>query len=249
VLIGLIVIIIKATPRSAPSSSASSGSTPSSSASSGPAPSSPTSLLPAKATIFRDNFSSHANQWTDTVIQVGNGGQYYNGTYRIILKKPPYDIVIPKKASKVHPSAPPNIRIKVSARIVPGSVEDKNAGYGVFCRAPSNGGAYLFAIGGGVADIVKYSSNGGLSGLREGNYSEAGVNGYNLLQAQCTNEGQGVHLVFWVNGKIVAQATDTHNPLTTGTVGLAVASTEKVNKPAEAQFDNFTVTQVQGSRS
>lgn len=112
-------------------------------------------------------------------------------------------------------------------------------------QAPNNGGAYLFAVlGGFVTAIVKIACNDGHTAvLRKGNYSGAGVNGYNLLQAQCTNEGQGVHLVFSVNGKIVARATDTHNPLTTGTVGLAVASSEKVNKPAEAQFDNFTVTQ------
>jgi hypothetical protein len=77
------------------------------------------------------------------------------------------------------------------------------------------------------------------------------VNAYNLLQAECTNVGgqQGVHLAFSVNGRIVATATDTNNPLMTGTVGLGVVTGRPVDKPVEAEFDNFVVTQIQETRS
>jgi hypothetical protein len=44
-----------------------------------------------------------------------------------------------------------------------------------------------------------------------------------------------------VNGHIVAKATDTHDPLNTGSVGLFASRYSNTTKPIEAQFDNFVV--------
>jgi hypothetical protein len=70
------------------------------------------------------------------------------------------------------------------------------------------------------------------------------ANAWNRLRAVCTSvEGQqAVHLVFWVNGKKLADVTDTKNPFTGGTVGL-FAATDQGQTAVEAEFDNFAVTQ------
>ncbi len=57
-----------------------------------------------------------------------------------------------------------------------------------------------------------------------------------------------MHLVFSVNGRIVAAETDTDNPLRTGSVGLGVANHDATT-PVEAEFDNLVVKQVQGTGS
>jgi hypothetical protein len=55
--------------------------------------------------------------------------------------------------------------------------------------------------------------------------------------------GQGVHLVFSVNGRVVVTATDTGKPLPTRSVGVGVSNFDET-KPVEAEFDNFVVRRV-----
>jgi hypothetical protein len=68
--------------------------------------------------------------------------------------------------------------------------------------------------------------------------------GTNRLEAICTTEddGQGVRLTFLVNGRQVARATDRDRPLSSGTVGLLVATGGSNAEQIEAEFDNFVVT-------
>jgi hypothetical protein len=210
----------------------------------------PTSLLPARATIFQDDFSSRAYGWPETNDNTRNI-YYYNGAYRILNRGPDWLIwSYPYKAS-VYPSAPPNIRIQVDAHIISRPVQN-GSGYAILCRAdPTNDNAYEFEVSGSHVEIVR--SYGPSSTPRVLYYSNANnsavlVKANNLLQAECTSvEGQqgqqGVHLVFSVNGHILAAATDTNNPLLTGTVGIGVGQ-NNVNQPVEVEFDNFVVSQV-----
>ena len=232
VLILLIVVIVQVV-----SSGSSSCSTSPSPVDSGPAPFPPL----ATAAILQDDFSSTKYGWTDKVMHCMSA-HYGNGAYLVFSGISNRSIVgEPMKASKVYPSAPPNIRIEVDARIVSGQGED--AGYGIFCREGENGdNGYVFAIWGTFVAIDKYR-NGGYSQLQTHNNSAVHVIGNNLLQAQCINKGQGVYLVFSVNGQKVAEATDTDKPLLTGTVGLGL-ELGNVNKPIEAEFDNFVVTHI-----
>jgi hypothetical protein len=210
---------------------------------SGSAPPSPTSLLPATATIFQDNFSSQAHGWRlDSAVQ-GGSAHYSNGTYRIYAAQTtPQAFSSPKKASSVYPSAPSNIRVEVDARFVPGSVQ-ANHGYYVTCRASPNSW-YAFTIWDTFVSIDKFFSyKPYYKQLNHTSASAVHLNAYNLLQAQCTSERQGVQLVFSVNGQVVIAATDTDKPLQTGSVGLGVENVH-ATKPVEAEFDNFVVKQV-----
>lgn len=72
------------------------------------------------------------------------------------------------------------------------------------------------------------------------------VSATNRLQASCTSDddGKSVHLVFSVNGAVVAEATDTESPLSGGTVGLWAAMAPHASEATEAEFDNFVVTEL-----
>ena len=113
-------------------------------ANSGSTPPSANSLLPARATIFQDNFSSQAYGW-DKALPEGDA-QYSNGAYRVYKTAKPGDITAvlssPRKASSVYPSPPPNIRVEVDARFAPGSARTDRLGYFVACRADPGTGMH-----------------------------------------------------------------------------------------------------------
>jgi Caspase domain len=212
---------------------------------SGSTPPPPTSLLPATATIFEDNFSSQAYGWALLAVQ-GASARYANGAYRIYGAPNPTGggvVSSPKNASSVYPSAPSNIRVEVDARFVPGSVQAGH-GYSVACRASPNSW-YAFTIWDTFVSIDKFFSyKPYYKQLKHASASAIHLNAYNLLQAQCTGGGQGVQLVFSVNGHVVVAATDTDKPLQTGSAGLGVELAKNATKPVEAEFDNFVVKQV-----
>ncbi len=225
---------------------ANSGSTP-------PSPTSlPTSLLPATATIFQDDFSSPANGWLHTATK-GGSARYHNGTYRVYgdpSQAGGQVFGLPKKVSSVYPSAPPGIRVEADARFVPGSAQAEGNGYFVACRADQNN-LYVFTIRPTSVSIEKYFNYPpGYRQLTVTDNSAVHRNDYNLLQAQCTSAegGQGVQLVFSVNGRIVAAAIDTDNPLRTGSVSLGVSDHDPTT-PVKAEFDNLVVKQVQRTQS
>jgi len=152
----------------------------------------------------------------------------------------------------VYPFAPPDIRVEVDARFIPGSAQAEGNGYYLACRAGQNGD-YAFTIRPTSVSIEKYFDYYPYYRQLTPDTDNSAVHpndAYNLLQAQCTSVqgGQGVHLVFSVNGRIVAAETDTDNPLRTGSVGLGVANHDATT-PVEAEFDNLVVKQVQGTGS
>src|SRR5262249_44730070 len=149
----------------------------------------------------------------------GSGARYGNGVYHIYAGAQGGVESEPEKASSVFPAAPSNILIGVDVRVLPGSPRSHYT-YDLSCRSGSSNGydfEVLFIGSGAEAVITKTSSRHDLDAenitIRQ--------NSDNLLQAQCSNihDGKGVNLIFLVNGRIVASATDINNPLRTGTVG------------------------------
>jgi hypothetical protein len=69
------------------------------------------------------------------------------------------------------------------------------------------------------------------------------VNGTNRLEADCKGgEGdEAVGLAFRVNGEVAAEATDSKDPLTAGTVALVAETYEDAKEAVEVEFDNFVV--------
>src|SRR5262245_2170432 len=107
----------------------------------------------ANEVVFQGDFSSPASGWE--AYDAPENARYVNGAYRVFA--PPTEDgggagSLPKMASRVFPTAPPNIRIKVEGRRLPES--DQSMEYGVQCR--QNGDrAYTFTISDNYAAISK----------------------------------------------------------------------------------------------
>jgi hypothetical protein len=206
-----------------------------------------TTPLPNGKVIFQDDFSSRAYGWGDEGKRPigGYGGYYKNGAYRFYLepvsggssKGSP-----PLKKSSLFPSAPSNLRVDVKARRLAG---DSDTGYGIACRA-AGGNAYQFLIGDGFISIAKSLDHEPYYTPLRDAAPAIDINASNRLQAVCSSEEgqQAVHLVFSVNGRVVAEATDSENPLPTGTVGVFVSTGPKAKTAVEAEFDDFAVRQI-----
>jgi hypothetical protein len=200
-----------------------------------------TTFSPAnKPVLFRDDFSSRAAGWQGDGA-VAEGAGYTRSAYRI--SAPPAAKgdgagSVPLKASRVWPSAPPQLRITVEGHRLAES--DQSMGYGILCRINGDR-AYVLTISDNQATIEKW----GPYKLLKDATTQVGPNSTNKLRAVCTDDGerQGVHLELWVNGAKVVETTDTDAPLPTGGVGLAV-TTDQTTRASVAEFDNFVVEQV-----
>jgi len=192
--------------------------------------------------ILSDDFASRVNNWNDTGGE-RDGGHYADGAYRIHTTWAAdhfSDHGFPRNARSVYPMAPRDVRVAVDARPLTGA--DQDAGYGIACRADGTQSYYQFAIWQGQAVIAKVIP-------RDPYYvelSSAAVapQGTNRLEAICTTDedGQGVRLTFLVNGRQVARETDRDRPLSSGTVGLLVATGGSDAEQIEVEFDDFVVT-------
>jgi hypothetical protein len=215
-----------------------------------------TTPTPDRDVVFRDNFANRANGWDDAG-SAPAGGHYKNGAY-YVYAEPDGDGSTeggaPRNASSVYPTAPPNLTIAVDAKAL--AISDGTA-YGIGCRMTDKGGVlsgYLFMLGNENVWISKY----GIDGRYQLLTPETGiplpsgfkVSSTNRLEAGCSGgEGdQAVGLVFTVNGAVAAKATDSKDPLSTGTVALLAEAYEESKKAIEVDFDNFVV-EVQGGVS
>jgi hypothetical protein len=202
---------------------------------------------PTGKVIFQDDFSSRAYGWEDEGKRPigGYGGYYKNGAYRFYLEPVSggsSEGSPPLKKSGLYPSAPPKLRVDVKARRLTG---DPDTGYGIACRA-AGANSYLFVIGDGYISIAKSLDHDPYYTALKDAAPAIDINASNELQAVCSSEeGQrAVHLVFWVNGRVVAEATDSENPLPTGTVGVFVATGADAKTAVEAEFDDFAVRKI-----
>jgi len=200
-----------------------------------------TSSPPANEVIFQDDFS-RASGWE--AYDQAEFGDYKNGAYRLSYPLPDGGAgSIARTASRVFPSAPPDLRIQVKARRLPPS--DENLHYGISCRLRDNGDGYILTVSGSSARISKYAEDPKDYKILKNSEINIDSSATNQLQAVCKSvEGQqAVHLELWVNGQKAVEATDKDNPLPTGHVGLIV-ETDQTTRPRGAEFDNFAVTQI-----
>jgi hypothetical protein len=209
-----------------------------------PHPATPTGA-PSSSVLLRDDFSSTVNGWR--VITGGSGG-YGHGAYHISV--PPTSdvaIAVPGNARQLmSASAPQNLSIEVTGHSIkdPGQ-EDL---YGIACRQGS-WGAYLFLLADQAVYLEKWLGPDSSKHDSPIIYLDLKATPTNKLRAVCTTEGpRAVRLTFWVNGKQVADWTDTQSPFTYGAVGLVNASLS-TTKPTEAQFSNVVVSTVAGRRT
>ncbi|GAA2077493.1 serine/threonine-protein kinase [Actinomadura alba] len=134
---------------------------------------------------------------------------------------------------------PERARIDVGVRISGGA----GAEAGVFCR--SIGGAYgsywLVLRADGTARIMKYT----LATVRQLAGAKGGIHRdrVNRLQATCVHEGGVQRLAPWVNGRLVAQATDDSKPFKPVATGVVVRRPES-DPPASYAFDDFAAYRV-----
>jgi hypothetical protein len=196
---------------------------------------------PTGRVIFNDDFSSRAYGWNDAGSQP-KGGHYKNGAYRVTSPASAEGDAAggsPLKARRVYPAAPRNLLIEVKGRRLPES--DQNMEYGILCRVDGNK-AYIFTISDNYAKISK---NGAEYKILKEADTPVDARAPNRMQAACASvEGQqAVHLLFFVNGRLVGDYTDTEDPLLTGTVGLEVG-TFQAKSAGVAEFDDFVVTQI-----
>ena len=207
-----------------------------------------TTSTPSRQVVFRDSFDNRANGWDDAG-STRAGGHYKNGAYQVYAQ-PREDSTewgAPRNASSVYPSAPAGLRIEVDAKAL--AIPEGTA-FGIGCRMTNNGdvlSGYLFMLSNENLWINKYGVNGRYRLLTPATGlplpSAFKVNSTNRLEADCSGgEGdQAVSLVFRVNGQVAAKATDSKDPLTTGTVALLAEAYEDSKKAVEVQFDNFAV--------
>ena len=192
--------------------------------------------------LLVDDFHTHAFGWE------GPGGGYVNDMYRVdVDPRTRRSTSIPRNRSSVYPSAPSDLRIEVDARSL--APLDDRSGYGVICHLKEGtNDRYQFTIGEGGEDTVRITKVFGDKSrfLAVGSVASLNATVVNRVRADCSNvrdAAQGaVHLVFSLNGQIVAEATDSDQPLSDGTVGIRVFGLGQ--NGIRAEFDNFVVTPV-----
>jgi hypothetical protein len=196
--------------------------------------------------VFEDDFANRANGWDDAG-SARAGGHYKNGAYQVYAKPTGQGSTeggAPRNASSMYPTAPLNLAIEVDAKAL--AIPEGTA-YGIGCRMTDNGGVlsgYLFMLGIDYVNIFKYGVDGTYRELKGGALPSAfKVNSTNRLEAACTGGkgDQAVSLVFRVNDQVAAQAMDSKDPLTTGTVALLAEAYKESKKAVEVQFDNLVV--------
>jgi len=186
--------------------------------------------------IFNDKFCNTAGGWTVGGGQAG--GHYSTCAFRIYAEA--HGIAASEPRIKLlYPATPSGIEIDVTARRIVGSAEGDE--FGVVCRANSEG--YAFLAQSDLAEIFKYSSSTGIIGSPLAAVpAKIDMNASNQLRVTCATDRAGdVHLALWVNGKRLADATDTNDPIPSGTVGLFAATSPTTQTPTVAEFQNFVV--------
>jgi CHAT domain len=191
--------------------------------------------------LFVDDFSTQEHGWE------GPGGAYVSDMYRIDVAPGVGSTNSPRNPSRVYPSAPSDLRIRVDARSL--APLNTRSGYGVICRLNEDtGDRYQFTIGDGadtvritkfVADRPEFLATETLASIN--------VTEVNRIQADCTTAEAGadgeVRLVFRLNDQVVAEATDNDQTLTDGTIGIRVAAPAAPGQEGvQAEFDDFVVT-------
>lgn len=196
-----------------------------------------------ESVVFEDDFSGQRSGWYVLSDEDIGSGDYADGTYRIAVEAGHGDsgaAAFPGRGLGTPP--PPDLRVAVAARRVPGT--DPNMDFGVLCRRRGDE-AYLFGVSDDYAKIVKMSSSDPYAVLWDKRLP-LDANAMNRLDAECTGDegGQAVRLAFSVNGQLVEELTDRKDPLPAGSVGLFLGSAKEAQTESVAEFDDVVVTRL-----
>jgi hypothetical protein len=180
--------------------------------------------------LFQDDFSNTKSGWS-TRSSSGDSMDYSNSAFRIYLTSTMTDLI-----AQAGQSLPADVVINVDVTKAGGS---DNNDFGVVCRMKDLNNFYFFeAASDGYAVIGMYLDNTMKYLSSEKMAKVDGVNSgstLNHLRAECV----GSSLKFYVNGNLVATATDT-TFTSGGDVGLIAGSFS--DGGIDIRFDNFVVT-------
>jgi predicted Ser/Thr protein kinase len=136
-------------------------------------------------------------------------------------------------------------QLSVTATVDPTAPTADRVGF--VCREGSRSRYHLTAARDGSWRIEK-ATDGRLTTLKAGSTGSAVPADPVALRAVCTGGKQGtpVKLALWRNGKLLGRATDSADPLPSGTVGVAIVAADP--DPFTATVDDFAVTVPAASR-
>ena len=183
--------------------------------------------VPENKILFQDDFSDPASGWS----------VFNDGLKSVDYNRGAFQIKIPE-AGFSYWSTPglslKDVLIKVDATKTGGP---ENNIFGVLCRYQDDANFYSLVISSdGYYGIVKTSAGRqsviGAEGMRVSGNLQPG-DAVKHIQAACIQD----QLSLWVNGELLAQATD--GDFASGDVGLVAGSMDEAN--VEISFDNFIV--------
>jgi hypothetical protein len=199
---------------------------------------------PAKATtLFADDFSSTDAGWSGATWISGSG--YSEGGYRIDAGG--YTAARWEKAP-IKGNLPGRVLISTDATVKAGPPYGQVA---VYCRGNGSGNqssSYDFLVradGQGAVIRKEAGAKGSKELARKSSAAGFDKGKKNRLQAACEQDGGKIHLRFWINGDLAAEASDGDGPLPGDSVGL-MTRLDNGGSGGNTQvlFDNFDVSSI-----
>jgi hypothetical protein len=198
---------------------------------------------PSAAVLLKEDFASKAAGWTDIGSSHG-GGRYARGGYLLYAEPGGYGTAFPSRVGSLYPTAPESLEISVTAHLAANSAGNSYF-FGIGCRVNNVGADYVFVMADGyvfiqkILDAARHSVT-----LTKVPVAFVRLGGTYRAKADCDaiNRDGATKLKFAVNGRTLASATDTSNPLGAGTVLLWVSNSSTASKPAEVLVSSFDVT-------
>ncbi|MEU8104835.1 serine/threonine-protein kinase [Nonomuraea muscovyensis] len=141
---------------------------------------------------------------------------------------------------KSAPRREPGGAVVVSAEVRP----ERGAGeYGVWCHGASGGGRYEFVLSSAnEAAIVKRAA--GRRPVVLGGPAPARIADPGRVVAECRRDAKGATLRMWLNEALIAEATDTDDPLGPGEAGVHAAPAGR--QSLRVRFESFDLKPVGG---
>jgi serine/threonine protein kinase len=193
---------------------------------------------------FTDDFSNTSSGWSGSTWISGSG--YYQGGYRIDAGS---------TSAQEWEKAPSNVKLPDRLLVSTDATIKAGPSYGqvaVYCRSNGDVGEdatsydFLVRADGRGALIRKEAGKRGPKELARKSSAAGFKSGKtNRLQAACEQDGKKVHLRFWINGKLAAEASDGDGPLPNGQAGL-MARLDNGGSAGSVQtlFDNFELSSI-----
>jgi hypothetical protein len=194
-------------------------------------------------TVFADDFSNSSSGWSGSTWISGSG--YFQGGYRIDA-----DNITSVRWEKapVTGNLPDRLLVSTDAQAMAGPPYGQLA---VYCRGNGIGDestSYDFLVradGRGVVIRKEAGTKGSKELVSKGSAAGFKTGKSNRLQAACEQDGKNVHLRFWINGGLAAEATDADGPLGNGGAGLMARLDNGGSGGAlQAKFDNVDLSSI-----